>query len=335
MKSHLTASVAMVVLFSAISACLAADEKARDEKGPRQVFDELDGNRDGRLTSDEVPGARRQFFERLLRVADKDGNGELTVEEFEAGLKGEPPLAAPPSGGPVGAGPGGGPPGFDPRQMFQRWDRNNNGKLSLDEFPEPMRERMQPAFERLGVTEISAEQFAEIGRRFGPGGPGGGGPNFQPAFLRRLDANGDGKLSRDEMRRAVEVFDELDTDKNGELDLRELMGGPGPMGFGRRPQPPGSGAPPASEKPGGARSQAPTQPPSDKPATTAASDGGNQYRRYDTDGDGRVSRDEAQGRLRKNFDRLDADGNGFLERDELRRALRERQPKKKPDDLKA
>jgi Ca2+-binding EF-hand superfamily protein len=39
--------------------------------------------------------------------------------------------------------------------------------------------------------------------------------------------------------------------------------------------------------------------------------------RMDTDGDGRVSRDEYIAYMIRNFDRLDTDGNGVLEGDEL------------------
>ncbi len=39
--------------------------------------------------------------------------------------------------------------------------------------------------------------------------------------------------------------------------------------------------------------------------------------RMDTDGDGRVSRDEYVAYMGRGFDRIDADGNGVLEGDEL------------------
>ena len=43
--------------------------------------------------------------------------------------------------------------------------------------------------------------------------------------------------------------------------------------------------------------------------------------RFDADGDGRISRSEAQGKLSDNFEKIDANGDGFLERDEIRKAL--------------
>jgi collagen type III alpha len=45
--------------------------------------------------------------------------------------------------------------------------------------------------------------------------------------------------------------------------------------------------------------------------------------RHDTDGDGRISRDEAPQRLKQRFDRIDLDGDGYIDEDELA-ALRQR-----------
>ena len=46
-------------------------------------------------------------------------------------------------------------------------------------------------------------------------------------------------------------------------------------------------------------------------------------RRFDTDGDGKLSKEEARGRLKENFDRLDTNRDGYLDNEEIRKALRE------------
>jgi len=43
-----------------------------------------------------------------------------------------------------------------------------------------------------------------------------------PAFAKLLDTNHDGRLSREELSKAVELFDRLDRNHDGFLDAKEL-----------------------------------------------------------------------------------------------------------------
>jgi len=73
---------------------------------PAQNFDQIDKNKDGKITKDELAD---WTWERFART-DTDKDGALTRQELEA--------MAPPGGGRGGQGPGGpgfGPPGFGPR----------------------------------------------------------------------------------------------------------------------------------------------------------------------------------------------------------------------------
>jgi hypothetical protein len=54
---------------------------------PRQVFTRWDANSDGQLVAAEVPAAERATFRQLLQVADRDGNGRLSEQEFLAGYR--------------------------------------------------------------------------------------------------------------------------------------------------------------------------------------------------------------------------------------------------------
>jgi polyisoprenoid-binding protein YceI len=104
----------------------------------------------------------------------------------------------------------------------------------------------------------------------GPGGGGGGGPgggrgNFDPAArFKQQDANGDGKLTGDEIsERMKQNLAETDTDGNGEVSQEEFMtrmeqfrnrgpgGGAGGPGGGPGGPPAGEGSPaPGTDAPG-------------------------------------------------------------------------------------
>lgn len=471
------AVLAAAVAFPQFS--IAQEDKPK-EKTPEDVFKELDKNADGKLTSGEISEERKRFFEHLIRVGDKDKNGELTKAEFVEGFKpDELKVAAPQEGGRPGAGR---PGNFDPAQIFNRMDRNGDGKLTKEEIPEQAADRFKPLFDALGKNEITreeymrtlprlagggqpqpgspelfkqfdrnndgkltldevpegmkqrfaemleragkgkdgsfnAEEFARFGGRPGglvpgqspeemfgrfdgnkdgkvtlsevpeparsmvermlertnkgkdgsltldefrramadarpgqlPGRPGepmpqgGFGMMGGPVIFRKLDRNNDGKLSKEELAKAAEIFEELDSNKDGTIDIREMFGAP-PGGFGGRPgapgtpgNPPGAGgnadaaAKPAEVKPAESTSAAaekPKGPPAETTRRKARADG---LQRFDKNKDGKVSKDEAEGRLKDNFDRADRNGDGFLDQTELREAFERLGRKKKTD----
>jgi Ca2+-binding EF-hand superfamily protein len=332
---------ALIVILISLPTASRAAEPASDgkaagksdaksaEKSPEQLFKELDKNGDGKLKADEISADQRALFDHLVRNADKDKNGELTLAEFLEGLKPEERRPADAGGPPRGDAP----PMPEPGRLFQQFDRNNDGKVSLDEMPGPARERFKPAFDRLGKTELNREEFRRIAAQVRPGGVPmpGGGPNS--AFFRKLDTNGDGKISKDELQNAAKIFDELDVDKSGYLEPRELFGPPpgGPDGRpGDRPNQPKDGKTAANGSPsrdaaGTLDSNTAGNKPVVQPvAAPAKGDKASKgpIRRFDKNGDGKVSRDELpRGKLRKNFDRFDGDHDGYLERNELRKSM--------------
>ena len=117
----------------------------------------------------------------------------------------------------------------------------------------------------------------------------------------KADANGDGKLSRAEVEKALPrlagSFDRIDTDKDGQISRAELQ---------------------AWKKAHRGERQA-----------RAAE----RFKHADTDGDGAISRAEAEKnapRLAKRFDQIDSNKDGRLTQDELRayrEAKRSREPR--------
>lgn len=183
-----------------LSMCCAAGVMAAEGDNPAELFDKLDANKDGQITSEEVPEEHRAHLDRLLRKSDKDENKSLSKEEWEAAHK---PDAEPEVGGPPKEREGRPNPG----QMFERLDANKDGKLQKSEIPAEgppkVREMLDRAFEKAGKDELSREELlSSIGKmakeKAGAPGGKGGEPGKLVERLKKLDKNGDGKVTTDE-----------------------------------------------------------------------------------------------------------------------------------------
>jgi Ca2+-binding EF-hand superfamily protein len=67
---------------------------------------------------------------------------------------------------------------------------------------------------------------------------------------------------------------------------------------------------------GSADAEKPKKPAEDPEVERVVAD---LLQRFDTNKDGKISKDEAKGKLAESFDRFDTDKDGFLDKDELRR----------------
>ena len=120
---------------------------------------------------------------------------------------------------------------FDPKVAFQRLDRNKDDKLSREELPEAARQGFDRA-DKDGDGFLSKQEFeaaaAAIRRLAGQGGAGGpNSPNRSPRnMFNEQDADADGRVTRKEARGTLaDKFEELDTNKDGKLDVFEVENG--------------------------------------------------------------------------------------------------------------
>jgi Ca2+-binding EF-hand superfamily protein len=311
---------------------------AQGDDGPSadDLFKKLDTNGDGVLTASEIPKAHAKFFERLVRIGDADKDGKLTREEFDrAATRKEAPVTDISKTAIVGGGEGK-RPNFDPKRIFENLDKNKDGKITREEAQG--RPRIEGLFDRLGKDELTLADFSSLGGKKGKGAKNKGkakkgtalseisegsrepgfGAHQMPRFLTLLDVNHDGQITREELSNANAVFDQLDHNKDGVLDAKELTGATA----GRR--------------------QMADAPTADSQVTKAAKSSKNGagkgkgkqgFQRLltmsDTNGDGKLSEDEAPPRLKQHFAQIDKNGDGYLEPGEIQAALKSMRKNKK------
>ncbi len=260
------------------------------------LFDRLDANHDGQLTTDEVPAEKERLLKRLLRTADADHDGKLSQQEFVAGLS-APPVERSKDSSPT---ENRGLPGMNSEVAFRRLDANGDGRVTSDEIPAERRENVSKLIERADTDAdgaMSREEFDKIrplaGRRRPAATETSAAANeasAAAAVFAALDADGDGSLSAEEIAKAPQSLAALDKDGNGTIAFAEIQ----------QPQPP----------------LAMVAKPGPDPARI--------WQRLlmaDKDGDGRLSAEEAPERLQRNFERVDTNKDGFVEESEFKSSV--------------
>ncbi|HZT79775.1 MAG TPA: EF-hand domain-containing protein [Gemmataceae bacterium] len=141
----------------------------------------------------------------------------------------------------------------DTDALFKKLDADKNGKISKDEFrkladsaPDFLKDRpeiLDRIFDRLDANKdgsLTAEELkkgADLGRGFGGGQPGGrpgiggrrggGSPRINAEeIFKKLDTNGDGKLTMEEFKKITEILEQMQQDSG-------RRGGFGQQPFGK------------------------------------------------------------------------------------------------------
>ena len=221
--------------------------------------------------------------------------------------------------------------------MLKKWDANGDGRISLDEYLAAASARFQQ-IDTQNAGSVSADQIAnspnahERIERRAEGlvqhlDSAGKGYVTQDEFVAaakarfaKLDRNGDGKLTPDELetprgdkapsdKRAQfgeRRFEKLDANRDGVVTLNEYLAAA--TSKFKELDVAGNGRVTAEEMA--------NSPLAHKRAEHVAE---RIARRLDTNGDGRVSKDEFLATAKARFAKLDKNGDGFLSADEIGR----------------
>lgn len=201
------------------------------------AFAALDTDNDGVVSAAEIAKAASS-----LKVLDKNADGRLTEDEVRPSFPGRAGREG--RGGREETGDTAAPTADEMVKTWMAFDKNGDGKLSKDEVPE----RMQGVFDHadsnkdgfLTVDEIRQSAQAQATPGAGRGGREGArreGMSFMriDPILAALDSDGDGVISASELGDASASLKKLDKNGDGQLtqdEVRMNMPGRGGRGAG-------------------------------------------------------------------------------------------------------
>lgn len=319
-----------------VVAILSATSVFSQDENTADLFSQLDTNKDGTLEASEIPADKKRYFDRLVRTGDKNDDGQLSKSEFQAATSETADSPPAPATNLPNRPQGGRPSAFlDPGQLFERFDANKDGSLTREEAPE----FVGRLFDQLGKDSLTLAEFRQAQQRREPlpGQPGqrpatgqpaaeGQRPNanqnpdqgrINEAFFKRLDTNGDGKLTAREGSEQMQpilkaILLRLGRDSDGSISQEEF--GRWALQYGRR-----SNNDPAEQTPQPVRSPERPNPgnPADMPANQPGQFEAPAFLRVlDRNQDGALDRDELANAARL-MESLDGNNDGRLDAREL------------------
>lgn len=238
-----------------------ASGAARGADSLASLFLQIDANQDGVATADEAGVEHARIFSRLLALGDKDGDGQLTAEEWRTALAPRDGAAGGGASAPQARDAAGGrnalilllarmdvdgdgrvtvaevPPDLAPyfSILIQRTDNNKNRELNAEEVQEHARllgllAQAIAARLRLDVAAELAALPAAVRARLEAIVPAAGDDASPPvaagpsAAFTAFDVNSDGSVTTEEaMARLSEFVARADADNNGVLNEEEVL----------------------------------------------------------------------------------------------------------------
>ncbi len=230
--------------------------------GNAELFDRLDANQNGAITTDEVTSENRSLFERLLRHGDENRDKMLSKQEFLAAL-----VPTRPERELVGKKAANSSQADAVRYMLLKLDVNQNARLEKDEVPKKQRPIFEIVMKRIDknndgqldlqelslggptLTQIASRYVeregvnlqVELPKLVQSQGPAAdrfedrGGPQERLAdptqarqLFREMDANNDDSLSEQELSRVfrerADRFAKMaDRNRDGRLSQTEFL----------------------------------------------------------------------------------------------------------------
>ncbi|MEQ9409725.1 MAG: hypothetical protein RIK87_18460 [Fuerstiella sp.] len=200
-----------------------------DAQAVADLFDALDRDQNGLVASNEISDAQQPCFQRALRVADRNLDGQLTREELTAAVADPDPVTV------ESPGRAGNRGNFN----LAQFDRNKDGKIARAELPPPLQERFQRVIDQYGQDRIPLDVLERLTR----GQAAGATPAIQPRpnrassredsekmdaqeMSRRPQARG-GRMTEADRSRLIRAVKRLDADGDGRLNRREAAAAPG------------------------------------------------------------------------------------------------------------
>ena len=219
-KYYLTASILGSGLLLAGTVLAGGPDHGKGGKGSAGRFNQLDTNKDGKVTLAELTQSKEGWLSQI----DGNKDGVATPAEIEASHKARRTQHI--------------------ERMFQRKDANHDGRLTREESGKP-----EPWFAKVDANRDGALTQAELAQAPARGQHGPGAKHARGAGRgTHMDQNGDGKIDRDEVRKAAaRKFERLDRNSDGSLTAEELgahrgkghgKGGQHPKGTEGKAQPP-------------------------------------------------------------------------------------------------